>query len=138
MDDFDLSLSPGEEDLQQQADRMKEYNQRYKIWKRSRAYIDKINLKTAKAKSKQRVNEVKAKNKPILKFISTVGMLIFCMKFMQDHHTDKLTKEDYKYMETIGKAMGLSPDDVNKIVNKASSKVSKGKSSSGSPQSWNF
>lgn len=140
MDDFDLS--PGEQDLQEQADRMKDMNERFRIWKRGRSYVDKMNLKMAKAKSKQKVNEIKAKNKPVLKFISTVGMLIFCMKFMQDHHTDKLTKDDYKYMETIGKAMGLSPDEVNKITQTASNKVKQkkasGSTSSSSTPYWQF
>lgn len=135
----DLDLTPSESDLQEQADKLKDYNKNIKAWRRGQTLMAKLDMKKTKIQSKAKLAEIKQKNKPVLKFISSAGMLIFVMKYMEDHHIDKLDKEDNKTLQEIGKQLGLSPAEVNKIAQTASSKVSASSSKkSGSPQFWNF
>lgn len=82
---------------------------------RMKAKVDKIDAKT-------RRSEVKGKKKVMLKLIASIGMFGLALKWMEDHHTDKVDKLDIKAMleqaknSKLSKAIASSPSTVKRAL----------------------
>lgn len=131
--DFDFDFSPEEQDLLKQAKDVKDYTNRFKMYKQQKLLDYKMQNKAFKSQSKADIKKTKAKNKPLIKLISTVGLVVYLMKFMDDHHSDKLTKDNIDEAKDIGKALGLSENEVKQAIKQAEQQMGSTSSNSSNP-----